>query len=75
MTAHMTAPDAAITAAVPRLIAWGRVLEAMAEQREALLYRIWLADPHDTQLEADCRAWCELSRALAAFLKARSAAR
>ena len=75
MTAHMAAPGVAVKAALPRLIAWGRILEAMSEQREALLHRIWLADPDDTQLEADCRAWCDLSRALAAFLKARSAAR
>ena len=71
MTVHMTAPGVAAKAALPRLIAWGRVLDAMAEQREALLYRIWLTNPHDTQLEADCRAWCDLSRALADFLKAR----
>ena len=71
MIAHMTTPGAAIKVALPRLIAWGRVLEAMAEQREALMYRIWLADPHDTHLEADCLAWCDLARALADFLKAR----
>ena len=54
-----------------RFIAWRRILDAVADQREALDHRIWLADPDDTHLEADCRAWCDLSRALADFLRAR----
>ena len=48
--------------------AWLRVLDALAEQREALAYRIHLEDYDDSQIEADVRAWCELSRALADFL-------
>ena len=57
-----------------RLIAWCRVLEAIAEQREALHHRIWREDPEDTLLEADCQTWCELAQALADFLNARRAA-
>lgn len=51
--------------------AWLHVLNAVAEMREALDYRIWQADPDDTHVEADCRVWCELSHALADFLAPR----
>ena len=69
MTVHLT------PASVARcFIAWCRVLDAVADQREALDHRIWREDPNDTYLEADVRTWCELSRALAYFLKARRAA-
>ena len=57
-----------------RAAAWRRVLDAVGEMRDALDHRIWREDPDDTQLEADVRTWCELSRALADFLKARRAA-
>jgi hypothetical protein len=56
------------------LVAWCRILETVAEQREALLHRIWREDPDDVLLEADCQTWCELAQALADFLKARRAA-
>lgn len=56
-----------------RLMAWCSILDAVAEQREALDYRIWREDPGDTHLAADCQTWCELAAALAAFLKAREA--
>jgi hypothetical protein len=48
-----------------------RVLDAVAEQRDVLNFRIWLADPDDTHLEADVQTWCKLSLALADFLDAR----
>jgi hypothetical protein len=51
-----------------------RVLNAIAEQREALDFRIWRAGSDDTHLEADVRIWRELSGALADFLEARQAA-
>jgi hypothetical protein len=54
--------------------AWCRVLNAIAEQREALDFRIWCARPDDTDLDADVQIWCELSAALADFLDARVAA-
>jgi hypothetical protein len=54
-----------------RILAWCRILDALAEQREALEYRIWCEDPDDTHLEADCRLWCELAQALADFPNAR----
>jgi hypothetical protein len=54
-----------------RRLAWLRVLEAVAEMREALDFRIWQATPDDTHLEADCRAWLELAQALADFLASR----
>lgn len=57
-----------------RMLAWRRIIESVAEQREALDHRIWRADPDDRHLGADCQTWCELSRALADFLKARRAA-
>ena len=54
-------------------IACRRVLDAVADQREALDHRIWREDSNDTNLEDDVRTWCELSRALADFLDARRA--
>lgn len=57
-----------------RMLAWRRILEAVAEQRAALDYRIWRENPDDTHLKADCQTWCELARALADFLRARRAA-
>ena len=56
-----------------RLLAWSRILHAVAEQREALDCRIWREDPEDTLLAADCQTFCELVRALSYFLKAKSA--
>ena len=56
-----------------RLLAWSRILDAVAEQREALEHRIWLEDPDDTPLEADVQTWAELIRGLADHLKAKSA--
>jgi len=61
-------------AARARLLAWCRILDSVAEMREALDYRIWREDPNDTQLKADIQTWCELSRALADFLEAQRAA-
>jgi hypothetical protein len=46
-------------------------MSAVAEQREALDYRIWSENPVDRHLEADCRTWCELAQALSDFLRAR----
>jgi hypothetical protein len=57
--------------AVARLRAWCRVLDAMAEMRGSLDHRIWREDPEDTLLEADVQTWCELTRALGDFLRAR----
>lgn len=54
---------------VVRLRAWTRALDALAEQRDALECRIWRADPDDIHLGADCRAWCELARALGDYLR------
>ena len=68
MTVHL-----APTCVARRFIAWRRVLDAVADQREALDHRLWREDPNDTHLEADVRTWCELSRALAKFLHARRA--
>ena len=53
---------------------WCRILDAVAEQRDALDYRIRCGDPADNLLEADCKAWCELSCGLADFLEARRVA-
>jgi hypothetical protein len=53
--------------------AWCRILDVVAEQREALEHRIWREDPADTHLEADIQTWCELSRSLTDFVKARAA--
>ena len=55
-----------------RASAWLRVIEAVTDMLDALDYRIWRADLHDTHLEADCRVWRELARALAEFLKQRN---
>jgi hypothetical protein len=57
-----------------RMVAWRRILDAVAEQRQALDHRIWLEDPDDVLLEADTRTWCELAVALADFLDARRSA-
>jgi hypothetical protein len=65
--------DATLTAKA-RLIAWTRVLDVVAEQREALDHRIWREDADDVFLEADCQTWSELTRALADYLAARRAA-
>jgi hypothetical protein len=54
-----------------RLRAWCRILDAVAEMREALKHRIWREDVDDTLLEADCQTWHELSWALADFLAAK----
>ena len=60
------AADAAKYARAKRRVhAYCRVLDAVAEQRDALAYRAWLADPDDTFLPADVQTWCELSLALA----------
>ena len=50
--------------------AWCRIVDAVAECA-ALDYRIHLADIEDTHLDADCRAWCELTQSLADFLQSR----
>jgi len=57
-----------------RLVAWCRILDSVAEMREALDYRIWRENPNDRFLQADCQAWCELTKALADFLGVRRAA-
>lgn len=62
------------TAAKPRMLAWRRVVEAVAEQREALAHRIWREDPEDTHLQADVQTWCELAQALADYIRARRSA-
>jgi hypothetical protein len=72
MTIHVTQARGEI--ATTRLVAWCRILDAVAEQRDALDHRIRRGDPDDSELEADCRTWCGLSQALADFLKARKAA-
>jgi len=61
-------------AAKKRTIAWCRIIDSAAEMREALDYRIWREDPNDRFLQADCQAWCELTKALADFLGVRRAA-
>ncbi|MBM3545276.1 MAG: hypothetical protein FJX44_12430 [Alphaproteobacteria bacterium] len=57
-----------------RARAWCRILDAVAEMRDALDHRIWREDPDDTLLEADVQTWVELARALAGFLRTRRAA-
>jgi hypothetical protein len=65
-------PDPRIFAqAEARARAWLRIVETVAEMREALDCRIWCEDAEDTHLEHDCRAFCELMRGLTDFLKAR----
>lgn len=54
---------------VARVRAWTRVLDAVADMREALDQRIWQADPDDTTLAADVRTWCMLGRALGDYLR------
>ena len=63
--------NAPLNIARSRALAWCRILDALAEQRQALEHRIYREDFEDTALEPDCRVWCELATALAAFLKAR----
>jgi hypothetical protein len=70
MTAHLI-PAAAKSISTSRLNVWCRVLGAVADMRESLEHRIWREDPADRHLEADCRTWCQLARALADSLKAR----
>ena len=67
----MTAP---LDLARKRRNAWRRILDAVAEMRDALEYRIWRGDPDDTHLHADCQTWAEFARALADFLKSRRSA-
>jgi hypothetical protein len=67
-------PDFMARAATARLVAWSRILDAVAEMREALDHRIWREDADDTHLEADCHTWRELAQALADFLGARRSA-
>jgi hypothetical protein len=57
-----------------RMVAWCRILDAVAEMRAALDHRIRREDADDTHLEADVQTWCRLSAALADFLKARRSA-
>jgi hypothetical protein len=71
---NMHVAPAVCDIATTRLVAWGRILEAVAEQREALDYRIGREDPNDTHIDADCQTWCRLTRALADFLEARRSA-
>ena len=53
------------------LTGWCRILDAVADQREALDHRIWRGDLDDVRLAADVRTWCELSQALIGFLNGR----
>jgi hypothetical protein len=53
-----------------RFHAWCRILEAVAEMRAALDYRLYSEDPDDVGLEVDIRNWCDLTQALAGLLKA-----
>jgi hypothetical protein len=53
--------------------AWTRVIDVLAEMREALEHRIWREDATDTLLEHDCQTFGELSRALADYLQSRGA--
>ena len=57
-----------------RMIAWQRVLDAVAEMRAAIDHRIWAENPDDVSLEHDCRNFCELALALSNYLKAKRAA-
>lgn len=66
--------SSAVPQARRRAQAWLRILDALAEQRQALEYRIWLEDHEDTVLASDCQSWCELAAAVADFLKARRSA-
>ena len=36
------------------------IIDAVAEMRDALDYRIYREDIDDTHLAADCQTWCEL---------------
>ncbi len=65
--------SAALAMVRARFIAWSRVLDELAAQREALDFRICYADPGDECLPDDCRSWCRLTSALADFLDARRA--
>lgn len=59
------------TARTQYLLLLCRVLNAVAEQRSALDFRIWLAELRDTHLQSDVETWCQLSLALADVLAAR----
>jgi hypothetical protein len=48
--------------------AWTRIMRAIADQRDALQYRISREDPADTALEHDVQNFGELSRALAEYV-------
>jgi hypothetical protein len=72
MTVHVTNAKGEI--AITRLAAWCRILDAVAEQREALDRRIDHQDPSDTHIDADCQTWGGLAEALADFLDARKSA-
>jgi hypothetical protein len=63
-----------MTTATRRVTAWCRIVDAVAEQKDALAHRIWRADPDDDLLEADVQTWLELTQSLADFLEARRAA-
>jgi hypothetical protein len=52
-----------------RANAWRRIVEIVADMRDGLRYRIWREDPADEHLEHDCELFCELARALGAFLR------
>jgi hypothetical protein len=52
-----------------RANAWRRIIEVVADMRDALSYRLWREDPTDEHLEHDCELFSELARALAAFLR------
>ena len=57
-----------------RLRAWTRVLDAVADIRDSLQYRISREDVTDTQLESDVQKFGELTRALADYLQAKKEA-
>jgi ribosomal protein L39E len=73
MTEHVS-PKAFKETANRRLPAWCRILDAIAEMRDALDHRLWREDIGDTQLKTDVQTWCELTQALADFLDVRRAA-
>jgi hypothetical protein len=75
MTNRTAIPHERAESAKAGLYAWCRVLEALAEQREALEYRQCYEGIDDKFLAADIQTWCELAWALADFLAARRAAR
>ena len=54
-------PRARLRIASARACAWCRVLDAVADMRDALDHRVYLESPSDTFLEADVRAFTELA--------------